>query len=80
MSESLRNDGRVWVPRNKGDHRAPGAMAIARSRIVMSGIACVEMACWDIVGKAVIVHKDADDFKTQPTGNAGGRFGCGVIQ
>lgn len=23
MSESLRNDGRVWVPRNKGDKRAP---------------------------------------------------------
>jgi succinate dehydrogenase / fumarate reductase flavoprotein subunit len=24
MSESLRNDGRIWVPRNKGDKRAPG--------------------------------------------------------
>jgi succinate dehydrogenase / fumarate reductase flavoprotein subunit len=23
MSESLRNDGRVWVPRRQGDHRAP---------------------------------------------------------
>lgn len=23
MSESLRNDGRVWVPKNKGDHRRP---------------------------------------------------------
>ncbi len=23
MSESLRNDGRVWVPRNKGDKRSP---------------------------------------------------------
>lgn len=23
MSESLRNDGRVWVPQNKGDHRKP---------------------------------------------------------
>lgn len=23
MSESLRNDGRVWVPRKKGDHRKP---------------------------------------------------------
>jgi succinate dehydrogenase / fumarate reductase, flavoprotein subunit len=23
MSESLRNDGRIWVPRNKGDARAP---------------------------------------------------------
>jgi succinate dehydrogenase / fumarate reductase flavoprotein subunit len=24
MSESLRNDGRVWVPKKVGDHRAPG--------------------------------------------------------
>ncbi len=24
MSESLRNDGRVWVPRQKGDRRSPG--------------------------------------------------------
>jgi succinate dehydrogenase / fumarate reductase flavoprotein subunit len=24
MSESLRNDGRVWVPQSKDDHRAPG--------------------------------------------------------
>lgn len=24
MSESLRNDGRVWVPKKKGDNRAPG--------------------------------------------------------
>jgi len=24
MSESLRNDGRVWVPKRAGDHRAPG--------------------------------------------------------
>jgi len=23
MSESLRNDGRIWVPRNKGDNRSP---------------------------------------------------------
>ena len=23
MSESLRNDGRVWVPKNVGDHRSP---------------------------------------------------------
>jgi succinate dehydrogenase / fumarate reductase flavoprotein subunit len=24
MSESLRNDGRIWVPKNKGETRAPG--------------------------------------------------------
>jgi Cu-Zn family superoxide dismutase len=34
----------------------------------------------DIVGKSVIVHKDPDDFKTQPTGNSGARVACGVIR
>jgi superoxide dismutase, Cu-Zn family len=32
-----------------------------------------------ILSKGVIVHEKADDF-TQPTGNAGGRLACGVIQ
>jgi len=32
-----------------------------------------------VIGHAVIVHANADDMKTQPTGNAGGRVGCGVI-
>jgi superoxide dismutase, Cu-Zn family len=32
-----------------------------------------------IIGKSVIVHKNEDDLKTQPTGNAGARVACGVI-
>jgi Cu-Zn family superoxide dismutase len=32
-----------------------------------------------IIGHAVIVHEKEDDFKTQPTGNAGARIGYGVI-
>jgi Cu-Zn family superoxide dismutase len=34
----------------------------------------------DIVGKGLIVHRDPDDYKTQPTGNAGPRIACAVIQ
>jgi superoxide dismutase, Cu-Zn family len=33
----------------------------------------------NILGRAVIVHEKADDLKTQPTGDAGGRVGIGVI-
>jgi superoxide dismutase, Cu-Zn family len=34
----------------------------------------------NILGRSIIVHGGMDDYKTQPTGNAGNRIGCGVIQ
>lgn len=34
----------------------------------------------NILNRAIIVHSGVDDFKTQPTGNAGSRIGCGVIE
>jgi len=33
-----------------------------------------------IIGRGLIVHASPDDYKTQPTGNAGARIACGVIQ
>ena len=35
---------------------------------------------FSIVGKGLIIHRDADDYKTQPTGNAGPRLACSVIK
>lgn len=33
----------------------------------------------DLLGKALVVHADPDDYMTQPSGNAGRRIACGVI-
>jgi len=34
----------------------------------------------DVIGRSVVVHRDADDFSTQPAGNSGARVACGVIR
>jgi Cu-Zn family superoxide dismutase len=34
----------------------------------------------DIHGKAVIIHAGADDYKSQPSGDAGDRIACAVIK
>lgn len=33
----------------------------------------------EIVGRSVIIHKMPDDFKSQPSGDAGEKIGCGSI-
>ena len=33
-----------------------------------------------ILDRAVIIHADPDDYKTQPAGNSGKRIACGVIK
>lgn len=33
-----------------------------------------------VVGRSVIVHRDADDYRSQPAGNSGPRLGCGVVR
>jgi len=61
--------GNVWV-----DEKGEGHHAILMPDLtVADGPASVR-------GRAIIVHAGVDDLVTQPTGNAGGRIGCGVIQ
>ena len=51
---------------------------IASTNFDMTGIT-IGSGNADIIGKAVIVHRDPDDYKSQPAGNSGARIACGVI-
>ena len=51
----------------------------AKLDVTVSGIS-IGQGAGDIVGRGLIIHADPDDYKTQPTGNAGARIACGVIK
>lgn len=36
-------------------------------------------ALLDADGAALVIHANADDYRTDPSGNSGGRIACGVI-
>ena len=74
-------------------HGAPGAERHAGDlpslKADASGVATIDLridgitigsGATDIVGRGLIVHVQPDDYKTQPTGNAGARLACAVIQ
>jgi len=80
--------GAHFNPRNS-QHGGPHAMPrhvgdLGNIKADDSGKAVVDIKIdqvnpFIIVGRSLIVHADPDDFKTQPSGNAGGRIACAVI-
>ncbi len=61
------------LPSLKADKYGVAAFSFVSKSISVGG------PMTDIVGKGLIVHRDPDDYKTQPTGNAGPRLACAVI-
>jgi Cu-Zn family superoxide dismutase len=67
--------------RHAGDLPSLKADKGGRAKInVELDVITVEAGPASIVGRGLIVHAAPDDFKTQPTGNAGARIACGVIR
>jgi Cu-Zn family superoxide dismutase len=67
--------------RHAGDLPPLKAAKNGRAKVdVMLDVITVAPGPASIVGRGLIVHADPDDYKTQPTGNAGARIACGVIQ
>lgn len=54
------------------DANGAGSLALILSDVALSG------GKYAVGGRAIVLHEKTDDFG-QPTGNAGGRIGCGLI-
>jgi len=77
---AAQHGGAAGAPRHGGDlgNLQADANGNARMSIEVSGISLGTDAD-SIAGRAVIVHADADDLTTQPSGNSGARVACGLI-
>jgi Cu-Zn family superoxide dismutase len=67
--------------RHAGDLPALKADAGGRAEITVElDVITVAAGPSSVVGRGLIVHAQPDDYRTQPTGNAGARIACAVIR
>ena len=52
---------------------------VARFSLEDHSISLTPGAANSVIGRALVVHRDPDDFTTQPSGNSGPRIACAVI-
>src|SRR3546814_10339309 len=74
--------GRAGTPTHHAgdmDNLTANAQGVADVNIHLAGVTLGGGAANDIAGRAVIVHAAPDDYTSQPSGNAGARVACGVI-
>jgi Cu-Zn family superoxide dismutase len=58
---------------------ASGELVIEIENPMISLVKGQPTSVFDADGSALVIHAAADDYKTDPTGNAGDRIACGVI-
>ena len=62
------------------DNLVANANGVAQVNAHVNGVSLGGGAANDIANRAIIVHAAADDYSSQPAGNAGARVACGIIK
>ena len=66
--------------RHAGDMPNLRADAAGTARVMWeSELLSVGSGAANVIGRSVVIHRDPDDYASQPAGNSGPRLSCGVI-
>lgn len=82
MQEPFKNAGQHYNPYNMQHPNHVGDLPpiLSSNGIVFSVFYTNRFYPEDVVGKTIIIHELPDDFKTQPSGDAGTMIACGEIK
>ena len=82
IQEPFMNAGRHYNTTNTPhpNHIGDLPTILASNGIVFSVFYTNRFFPEDVVGKTIIIHEMSDDFRTQPSGNAGKMIACGKIK
>lgn len=74
--------GEHWAPYGQphGNHAGDFPVLFSNNGAARMCFFTNKFKVQDVVGKAVIIHKNPDDYRSQPSGDAGKRLACGVVQ
>ena len=66
--------------RHAGDMPNLRADAAGTTRVMWeTDLLAVGSGAANVIGRSVVIHRDPDDYSSQPAGNSGPRLACGVI-
>lgn len=74
--------GGHWNPTQQphGNHAGDFPVLFSNNGIAKMCFFTDKFKVYDAIGKSIIIHKNPDDYRSQPAGDAGKRLACGIIR
>lgn len=81
QTDPFKAAGEHWNPTNQphGNHAGDFPVLFSNNGMSYMDFYTNKFTVDEVVGKAIIIHQNPDDYRSQPAGNAGKRLACGII-
>ena len=80
--EPFAKAGGHWNPTNQphGNHAGDFPVLFSNNGYARMAFFTNKFKVSDAIGRAVVIHENPDDYRTEPAGDSGKRIGCGIIR